>query len=173
VGSDQPVNVALHVRRGDKVSSREAEKVNMTHYVRACFAAGQSNAARVLVLSDDISAGPEFAEHWTLLGGSNNTNVTWRTAVFRPDKFRPYRAVNRNKRVDEVPLSVLEARMGFWWLLVDLRIMVDADVFVGSQSSNLGALVCALRAWTKCWSAENYMREYAWDTRRYEKIARS
>jgi hypothetical protein len=33
---------------------------------------------------------------------------------------------------------------------------------VGSQSSNLGAVLAALRGWYRCWNAENSKAQYKW-----------
>jgi len=134
---DRKAMVAIHIRRGDKVASGEAKAVQTGNFVQACLAAGRANASSVIVLSDDEKAGAEFRQSWIELGGSNFTKIVSRTAIFRPDQSK--HAVN-------------DARKGFWWLMTDLRIMVQADTFVGSQSSNLGAIVSAMRGWYRCWS---------------------
>jgi hypothetical protein len=140
--------VAVHIRRGDKVASGEAKKVLAANYVQACIAAQRErNASVVVVLSDDAGAHAEFNASWHELGGANFTRIHQRTAIFRPDESRH---------------AVADARRGFWWLLVDLRIMLQADTFVGSQSSNLGAVLAALRGWYRCWNAENSKAQYKW-----------
>jgi len=139
--------VAVHIRRGDKVESGEASATAFDAFVLACFAAGARNASVVFVLSDDAISGPRFAQAWTKLGGSPAMRVVNRTAIFRPDQ-----SIH----------AVQDARKGFYWLLTDLRLLVQARVFVGTQSSNMGAIVGALRGFHRCFNAENAVAGYAW-----------
>jgi len=132
--------VAVHVRRGDKVGTGEARPTHVSHYVNATvFAARRGNASVVFVLSDADGIGAEFAAHWKAVGASNDTVIVFRRAANRPDK-----------RSDPA-----QSRLGFLWLLVDLRLVVEAGTFVGTQSSTLGVLAAALRGWNRCFNAEN------------------
>ncbi len=87
----------------------------------------------VTVMSDDPSVKGE-------LGAAN-----YRITTTRPDMTK----------------DANEAEEAFWNVLVDLRIMVEADIFIGTQSSNLGILACMLRGYNKCYSVES--KDLEWD----------
>lgn len=88
------------------------------------------DSCTVQLFSDETSVGPEFT--------ALVTNKVW----FR---LAPAREPTRES---------------FMALLLDIRLGVEADLFIGSPSSNLGTVICLLRAFEHCYSVED--RGFVW-----------
>jgi len=156
--------IAVHVRRGDKVALHEARPVSASRFIAALKTiADQLNppdnktsskgddgvvylvhlftdGAEVLQEFKDALQAPEAAG----LFGNSTVHLDFRFAGYRPDKGFDETLVNE----------------AFWQLLVDLKMMVESDAFLGSQSSNVGVTACYLRVHHRCFNVEH--RTLSW-----------
>jgi len=135
---------SVHIRRADKLYA-ESKRVFAAEYIRAARTSGVRPTV-VYLLSDDVAVTNEFTSNWTTATAADWSlpRLVSVAATERPDRTR--------HNVREVYLKVV----------ADLRAMVQADVFVGTQTSNLGVVACILREHRHCYNAEG-KGHYAWD----------
>jgi len=152
--------IAVHVRRGDKVALGEARPVPASTFVQGIrtildtLNPPRHHPRLVHLFSDDANASSEF--HQALASNPDlnaSLKVDFRYAGYRPDLGNDLNLVYE----------------AFWQLLVDLRMMVESDVYLGSQSSNVGVMACYLRVHHQCFNVEN--QNLTWKPSR-NKIAR-
>ncbi|KAH9254050.1 hypothetical protein BASA81_007925 [Batrachochytrium salamandrivorans] len=129
ISLNEVFTVAMHIRRTDKLFE-EAERVHSKVFVAALLVANRThnleNKPMVLtVMTDDCRVKHEIAHelssviHTHQLAFSIRHGLKFRCETTRPDKSHSSREVTAS----------------FFTLLVDLTLMVEADVFIGSQSS--------------------------------------
>jgi hypothetical protein len=151
---DDLVVVAIHVRRGDKIvkqtqhTSPEARLVKAADYVHAAVKGIKGrHVAKVFVVSDDAHALREIVPYWKAhVSHSADATFVSRVAADRPDKTNE----------PDVELAALVD------VLVDIRLLASADVFVGTGTSQFGALVYSLRAGAASYDAEHHNGGYVW-----------
>ncbi|CAM9336655.1 unnamed protein product, partial [Ectocarpus sp. 8 AP-2014] len=140
--------VAIHVRRGDKLTLKEASRTEVEVYLQAAASIlrnstgsvdGPNSIGGVWVSSDDPSVLPEVKA----LASTHFPNVQDERVVsisFGAEGLAQY----GNK--DQLPTtSHLMTYELYVVLHAELRMMSYADVFVGTFSSNIGRLVYLLR----------------------------
>jgi hypothetical protein len=128
--SDEVFKLAIHVRRTDKVTG-EAVQIGCEVFANAVETL-LTNKLRVFdkfksVLIHLMSDDPKVMTEWSEVTGGmgffqskkNAIQVNFRAALNRPDRTSDL------QRVED----------GFYDLLIDLRLMVEAHAFLGSQSS--------------------------------------
>jgi hypothetical protein len=148
--------LAMHVRRSDKVTG-EAQYVRTEEFVQAVHHSGV-DFRTVVVVSDDAGAFGEVVGNWSL----PFPRPRFVSRFAHPKFSRPDRIHRRTKQDDDAALARMQDE-GFLYLLTDLRLMVESDWFLGSQSSNLGIVACAVRGDRRCLNVENAAGEYQWE----------
>ncbi len=129
--------VGVHIRRGDKLSSREAERVEVRSYLARMDSLG-TGLDTVFVASDDHNAVAEFrlaAPHW-------------RVVSFCQPTLRGHRQASFNSQRPE------QRQLATEHILRDLEALIRAEYFIGTFSSNLGRLLCLLRGQRQCTSMD-------------------
>jgi hypothetical protein len=148
--------VTVHIRRDDKVKG-EAQYINTSEFVKAIGKEMPIKFKTLVLLSDDETAGAQLRGNWTL-------DYWPERFVFRfahPKKSRPDRIRARNRESAEEIVAM--QRAGFTWLMTDLRLMLDADLFIGTMSSNLAAVACAMQNnASRCRDMDNPSGQYRW-----------
>jgi len=127
--------VAVHVRRGDKVAEGEAEKIEVSEYLRKIqdVAPGVRN---IFVATDDYRVVSEF---WEL----------------RPDlKVVSFCAKSRKGYFHDETLKGDHFEKVWKELSVDLHYLRKADHFIGAYSSNISRLAALLRGGENCCSLD-------------------
>jgi len=158
------MRVAVHVRRTDKAGpENEAIIIALEHYAAAACEGMRRWAAReakrrgaqprtvdvvVFLTSDNETMHEPFARELdasiSSLPFEVNANVTFHYSPGRPERWPG------------------DSEITFHRLMEDLRLFVDADVFVGTQSSNYGIVACLLRGGDLCMSVEAPAPRFEW-----------
>ncbi len=159
-------NIAIHIRRGDKY--REAVFVPESYYLEASFMAlGQLDQAipldTVIITTDHGASAHELVQLWKASKQGNSE--------YKPvNGFLIRNSVEGNEgRADRVhdrgnsTKTYLAVEQDTVDLLADIKCLVGATLFVGTQSSNFGVLVCYLRGGTDCFNVEKRKAPYAWN----------
>lgn len=151
--------VTLHIRRTDKVGSEhhkgEASLANSTTFLE-CLAEQLNlfdgmTLVPVFAVTDGEEVKQEFEsalKHEANKGLNKKLRVIYRYAPTRPDRLALDNSVSES----------------YYRLLLDIRLMLHAHVFIGSQSSNLGVLACMLRVHHNCFSVES--PRFHWNPRK-------
>jgi hypothetical protein len=154
--------IGIHIRRTDKITSHEAQLVATHTYVDALLYAITKeeksypnfyhSSIIIYVISDDPTVEEEFTidqvinKFHLVVKNQHHNNIQFklifRCAASRPDQY------NKPGQVKEMENSLME-------LLIDFKLLVDADIFIGTQTSNLGLAICVMRGGHKCFSVEN------------------
>lgn len=148
--------VAMHVRRTDKITG-ESRLVACDVFASALelvLNQTEFRDKRVLLhlMTDNATVLDEFTQAWQTKPLHNQVLVNFRFAGTRPDRT-----------------SHAMVQDSFYQILVDFRLMISADAFIGSQSSNLGVVACLLRVHRGCYTVEQ-PSPFVWDTAK-DKIA--
>jgi hypothetical protein len=136
--------VAVHIRRGDKVAGahKEANAIAVSHYTRAVRKRGR-RVKNVYIASDDYDAADEFVR-------------------FSPTKWRiALRCTESSKGYDNVAFAIQDpqtTKTQMYDLLIDLHLLAEAEVFIGTYSSNIGRLLVLLRNNYQCHSLDRKWR---------------
>ena len=138
VGDAGPKRVAIHVRRGDK--RKEVPRVDTPSYVAALrLALGEARNAVVYVMSDDRNALHDVERAWKSAEQSANVRFIGSSTQARPDGI----------------LADAQTHTVMVRTLADVALGSCSDAFVGTQSSNLGMIICEARGNQGCFNAEH------------------
>jgi len=149
-----PPMLAIHIRRSDKTRpGSESPYVNTSEYIQAARTIGGVRFRTVITVSDDEPAGAQVQAEWARLYGDADPPV-FISRYSDPNRMRPDRMSRKEPK---------RARDAFLMLLTDLRLMVQADYFVGSMNSNLALMACALAGnYARCRNMDNAGGRFAW-----------
>lgn len=121
---ESPLQVAIHVRRTDKILG-EAVLTPCESYMKALEHAVKDYATRKVLVH--------------LMSDNSTVEQECRNAaiMFLPSSLKSKLSINFRYAKDRPDRSSTSATLweSTWQLLVDLRLMVESDVFVGTQSS--------------------------------------
>ena len=130
---EHPV-LCIHIRRSDKVGiNKESKYVETMGYLRAASTLSGKVFKTVVTVSDDAGAGDEVQRDWKQVFPDYQPRFIAR--FNDPISMRPDRISSRDAE---------QAKEAFEILLTDLRLMIEADYFVGSMNSNLALIACSM-----------------------------
>ena len=129
----------MHIRRGDKLL-REAEKVETEDYMEAVVDYIKSKEYDSLTV-DKIMSIWVASDDITVVNEVQNITSMYFPSVERQDVVK-----EESPGVKRVPTHT--RNMDYWsfvYIIADIEMLVEADIFVGTFSSNIGRLVAILR----------------------------
>eukprot|EP00904_Undaria_pinnatifida_P006339 jgi/Undpi1/2835/HiC_scaffold_14.g06212.m1 len=136
--------VALHIRRGDKITQHEAQEIDVEEYLAAAVDYLNEDDSRIpvddvkgiWVASDDYTMADEVsALAHTYFPNVDSNAIVW-VAGGVPGGAETSGVFTHTNQQGYGP---------FVYMMADLEQMAEADVFVGTFSSNVGRLVAVLR----------------------------
>jgi len=152
---DNGIVIGIHLRRGDKY--KESIPTPAIQYAKAalkfCKDSGRK-VRKVIIATDDGEAAFKAVSEWKKLVGAPDSFQPSEGFAVRAAGAAPSGRPDQLVSLDEETLKM--AREGLVDLLVDQKLLVLADVFIGTQSSNFGLLVCYMRGGRDCLNAESY-----------------
>lgn len=128
--------IGLHIRRGDKISMREAHYIDTKKYLENALDYLESinmvdEMKGIWVASDDIDVVGEVRE----LVVDYFPNIPKNEIIYISSGFE-----------NEVTThSIKQKYSSFMYLMADLEKLSDSSVFIGTYSSNIGRLVAIIR----------------------------
>lgn len=152
---DSVFKIAVHVRRTDKITGESVKigaeifGVALENIIQEKLRVFKSyKSVLIFVISDERDIEDEWNDRvltmpWFKQQRKKITHF-FRIMNNRPDRTSDWSAVDT----------------GFYELLIDLRLMIDAHAFLGSQSSNLGVVTCYLRVHDNCFNVEKDSLEW-------------
>lgn len=130
--------ISVHVRRGDKIATKEMEYIEIEQYLAAIKAKGYLSKI-VYIATDDISVVEEIR-----LGLGEYYSIFYNTLVssvgFDADK---HNKESRENRYCEAKLAIL-----------DVDILLNSEYFIGTYSSNLSRIIPCFKGLDACESLD-------------------
>jgi len=132
--------IAVHIRRGDKVSGscKESEAVRTADYAAQALAYVSPRCNVIVVCSDDLSAAQELSD--IVKRQDSNVDVRHRSRRDVPEQLR-----NGHWQADYNSLKQQDRIAMTHELLADVEVLRNATVCVCTYSSNIGRLIALLR----------------------------
>lgn len=129
--------IGVHVRRGDKIKSKEMENIHLQKYIDAIRK--QKEICNIYIATDDISIIDELK---VKLGEDYNVfhNIFLSKRGFEESKFN---RMKKAKRILETKLAIL-----------DVDILSSSAYFIGTYSSNLSRIIPCFIGLDKCESID-------------------
>jgi hypothetical protein len=150
------VSVAIHIRRTDKFI--EHSPTAAVFYVEAglhALAKEQEQLESVVVMTDDTSAALVVIDMWN--------KTVYRHHDKRKKPTLGFFLRDSVAQAKERPDESTDPDPGTINMMSDLKLLVLAKYFVGTQSSNFGLTACYLRGGVNCFNAEEKHLPYHWD----------
>ena len=129
--------LGMHIRRGDKLI-HEAKKVETEDYMEAVIDYIKSKESLTV---DEITSIWVASDDITVVNEVRNITSMYFPSVERQDVVK-----EESPGIKEVPTHT--SKMDYWsfvYIIADIEKLVEADIFVGTFSSNIGRLVAILR----------------------------
>ena len=130
--------IGVHIRRGDKIKSKEMKFISMEKYAEAIIKQ-KHISSNVYIATDDSASIGEIKK---LLGSSFNVlfNTKMSTNGFDESK---YNRKTKQQRVWETKLALL-----------DVDILKESSFFIGTYSSNLSRIIPCFKGFDTCESLD-------------------
>ncbi len=130
--------IGMHIRRGDKIKSKEMDHFSLDSYVREIVNC-KHKTRNVYIATDDISIIDSFKRK---LGSEYNVL---------------YNKGAKSKGFNEAKFNKKSRKTRFWDMkmtLLDVEILSASSFFIGTYSSNLSRIVPCLRNFENCRSMD-------------------
>lgn len=140
-GLSLPVDyIGVHIRRGDKITSKEMEKMDLDLYINTIIKY-KDISKNVYIATDDTSIINEINEKLCLHGfnifyNSLNLSTGFNEAIFNHSSKQERREETLN-------------------VLLDMEVLIHSEFFIGTYTSNLSRVVPFFLGFNKCISLDN------------------
>lgn len=132
--------IGVHIRRGDKITSKEMQKIHIGKYVNSILE-HKAITTNVYIATDDVSIIDELKQR---LAPHN-------IIVF-------YNYLNQSQGFDEASFNLFSSQERYEEMmnvLLDMDILIHSKFFIGTYTSNLSRVVPFFLGMDKCVSLDN------------------
>ena len=132
--------IGVHIRRGDKITSEEMKEIHLDNYINT-ISEHKNISTSVYIATDDVSIINDLKPKLSTLGFNLYYNIFNQSLGFNE---RYYNQASRQVKREET-LNVL----------LDMEVLIHANFFIGTYTSNLSRVVPFFLGLDHCVSLDN------------------